>query len=104
MQEAYKRTIKDIYKELDTSDQGISSKKFRQLQKLSGKNVLIEKDKKTKLQIFLSQFKNIMVILLSIVGVLSLFYAMFTNGDYLEPIVILGTTLINCFMGFLQEY
>ena len=103
MQEAYKRTIKDIYKELDTSDQGISSKKFRQLQKLSGKNVLIEKDKKTKLQIFLSQFKNIMVILLSIVGVLSLFYAMFTNGDYLEPIVILGTTLINCFMGFLQE-
>ena len=103
MQEAYKRTIKDIYKELDTSDQGISSKKFRQLQKLSGKNVLMEKDKKTKLQIFLSQFKNIMVILLSIVGVLSLFYAMFTNGDYLEPIVILGTTLINCFMGFLQE-
>ena len=103
MQEAYKRTIKDIYKELDTSDQGISSKKFRQLQKLSGKNVLIEKDKKTKLQIFLSQFKNIMVILLSIVGVLSLFYAMFTNGDYLESIVILGTTLINCFMGFLQE-
>ena len=103
MQEFYKKTIEDIYKELETSDKGISSKKVKQLRKLSGKNVLVEKDKKTKLQIFLSQFKNIMVILLLVVGILSLLYSIFNKSDFLEPIVILGTTLVNCFMGFLQE-
>ena len=103
MQEAYKKTIEEIYKELDTSDKGISFKKVKQLRRLSGKNVLVEKDKKTKLQIFLSQFKNIMVILLLVVGILSLLYSIFNKSDFLEPIVILGTTLVNCFMGFLQE-
>lgn len=103
MQEAYKKTIEEIYKELDTTDKGISSKKVKQLYKFYGKNVLVEKDKKTKLQIFLSQFKNIMVILLLVVGILSLLYSIFNKSDFLEPIVILGTTLVNCFMGFLQE-
>ncbi len=103
MQEAYKKTIEEIYKELGTTDKGISSKKVKQLYKFYGKNVLVEKDKKTKLQIFLSQFKNIMVILLLVVGILSLLYSIFNKSDFLEPIVILGTTLVNCFMGFLQE-
>ena len=103
MQEAYKKTIEEIYKELDTTDKGISSKKVKQLHKFYGKNVLVEKGKKTKLQIFLSQFKNIMVILLLVVGILSLLYSIFNKSDFLEPIVILGTTLVNCFMGFLQE-
>ena len=44
-----------------------------------------------------------MVILLLVVGILSLFYAMFETHDYLDSIVILGTTLINVFMGYLQE-
>ncbi len=103
MQEAYKKTIEEIYKDLDTTDKGISSKKVKQLYKFYGKNVLVEKGKKTKLQIFLSQFKNIMVILLLVVGILSLLYSIFNKSDFLEPIVILGTTLVNCFMGFLQE-
>ena len=30
-------------------------------------------------------------------------YAIFTDGDYLEPFVILGTTLVNCLMGYFQE-
>ena len=103
MQDAYKKTIEEIYKELDTSGKGISPKKVKQLHRLTGKNLLVEKDKKTKLQIFLSQFKNIMVILLLVVGILSLLYSIFNKSDFLEPIVILGTTLVNCFMGFLQE-
>ncbi len=44
-----------------------------------------------------------MVILLLLVGVMSLVYAIFTSGDFLEPIVILGTSLINCLMGYFQE-
>ena len=103
MKDAYKMSLEEIYNKLDTSDNGISSKKVKQLHKLNGKNVLIEKNKKTKLQIFVDQFKNIMIILLLVVGVLSLIYSIINQSDYLEPLVILGTTLVNCFMGYLQE-
>lgn len=103
MNDAYKMTMSDLYNKLNTSEKGIDAKKIKQLHKLSGKNILVEKNKKTKLQIFLNQFKNIMVILLFVVGLLSLFYSIFNKSDFLEPIVILGTTLVNCFMGFLQE-
>ena len=103
MSNAYKKEIKDIFKELGTSECGLNNNDVIRLTKIYGKNILKEKNKKTKLSIFLSQFKNVMVILLLIVGVLSLIYSIINKSDYLEPIVILSTSLINCFMGFLQE-
>ena len=44
-----------------------------------------------------------MVILLLVVGILSFFYALFETHDYLDSIVILGTTFVNILMGYLQE-
>ncbi len=103
MKDAYKKDINEIIKELNLSKGGLSTKEVKHLLHTKGKNVLIEKNKKTKFQIFLDQFKNIMIILLLIVGILSLIYSIVSNSDYLEPIVILGTTIVNCIMGFLQE-
>ena len=103
MNDAYKKSKEEVLKEYKTSLDGLTDAEARRRLNLFGKNVLIEKNKKSKLQIFVSQFKNVMIILLLVVGLMSLFYAIFTNGDFLEPIVILGTSLINCFMGYLQE-
>ena len=103
MNSAYQKNIDEIYKDYNTSKNGLDSKKVKELLRINGKNELVEKNKKTKLQIFLDQFKNIMIILLLIVGFLSLIYAIISGEDFLEPIVILGTSLVNCFMGFLQE-
>lgn len=103
MKEAYQKTIEEIYSEYQTNKDGLSDKEAERRLGLFGKNVLIQKNKKSKWKIFLSQFKNIMVILLLLVGVMSLVYAIFTSGDFLEPIVILGTSLINCLMGYFQE-
>ena len=103
MNEFYKKTIEEIYKELGVNKEGLTLNKVKELQRKNGKNELIEKNKKTKLQIFLDQFKNVMIILLLIVGILSLIYSIVSKSDFLEPVVILGTTLINCIMGFLQE-
>ena len=102
MKDAYRKSIKEIYEELNTSENGIHKRNIEALRRRYGRNVLVERDKKTKLQIFLNQFKNIMIILLLVVGVLSLIYAIVTKGDFLEPIVILGTSLVNCFMRFLH--
>lgn len=103
MKETYQKTIEEIYSEYQTSKEGLFDKEAERRLSLFGKNVLIQKNKKSKWKIFLSQFKNIMVILLLLVGVMSLVYAIFTSGDFLEPIVILGTSLINCLMGYFQE-
>ena len=103
MKETYQKTIEEIYSEYQTSKEGLFDKEAERRLDLFGKNVLIQKNKKSKWKIFLSQFKNIMVILLLLVGVMSLVYAIFTSGDFLEPIVILGTSLINCLMGYFQE-
>ena len=103
MKETYQKTIEEIYSEYQSSKEGLFDKEAERRLGLFGKNVLIQKNKKSKWKIFLSQFKNIMVILLLLVGVMSLVYAIFTSGDFLEPIVILGTSLINCLMGYFQE-
>ena len=103
MKEIYQKTIEELYKEFNTSSKGLKSLEYKKLLKKYGKNVLVERNKKTKFQLFIKQFNNIMIILLLIVGFLSLIYAILEGGDFLEPIVILGTSIINCFMGFLQE-
>ncbi len=103
MNDAYLKTKEEVLKEYKTSMDGLSNSDAKKRQNLIGKNILIEKNKKSKLSIFLKQFKNVMIILLLVVGLMSLFYAIFTNGDFLEPIVILGTTLVNCIMGYFQE-
>ena len=101
--DAYQKSKEEILKEYKTTLDGLTEQEAKRRLNLYGKNILIEKNKKSKLRIFIDQFKNVMIILLLVVGLMSLFYAIFTNGDFLEPIVILGTSLINCFMGYLQE-
>ena len=103
MEKTYQKTEEDIYKELTTSEKGLTNIEAKSRIKQYGYNELVDKNKRTKLQIFLSQFKSMMIILLLVVGFLSLLYAIMTDGDFLEPIVILGTSLVNCIMGYLQE-
>ena len=99
----FDQDIKDVYQNLGTSENGLSEKEAEKRLKQNGKNILEEGKKKTKLSIFLKQFQNLMIILLLIVGVLSLVYALFGDGDYLDPIVILGCTFVNILMGYFQE-
>ena len=99
----YDEDIKDVLKSLNTNENGLTKEEVRKRLKEYGPNILEEGKKKTKLSIFLKQFQNLMIILLLIVGVLSLIYAILGDGDYLDPIVILGCTLVNVLMGYLEE-
>lgn len=103
MKNAYQKTIKEILAELSTSEQGLTNIEVKKRLRKYGQNVLVDNNKRTKLQIFLGQFKNLMIILLLVVGLLSLIYSIITGEDFLEPLVILGTTLVNCIMGYMQE-
>ncbi len=103
MKEDYKKTINEIMEVYGATKDGLGDANAKLKLRKNGKNELKEKDKKTKLQIFLDQFKNMMIILLIIVGILSFIYAIVTKSDFLDSIVILGTTLVNCIMGYMQE-
>ena len=46
MNEAYKKTIDEIYKTLNVSKNGLDLKRVKEKQKLNGKNELVEKNKK----------------------------------------------------------
>lgn len=56
MNDAYLKTKNEVLNEYKTSMDGLSSKEARRRQGIQGKNVLIEKNKKSKLSIF---FKTI---------------------------------------------
>lgn len=56
MEKAYQKTIEEIYQELNTSADGLSSQEVTKRRQKYGLNALIDKNKRTKLQIFLSQF------------------------------------------------
>ena len=103
MEKAYQKTNEKLLKELETTMKGLTEQEAKARRHKYGFNTLVDKNKRTKLEIFLSQFKNMMIILLLIVGFLSLIYSLVTEEDFLEPLVILGTTLVNCIMGYLQE-
>ena len=99
----YDQEPKDVLKFFKTSEEGLSDKEAQRRLEKYGANIIQEEKRKSKLRIFLGQFNNFMIILLLVVGFLSLLYAMFSTQDYLDSIVILGTTFVNIIMGYLQE-
>lgn len=85
MNDTYQKSKEEILKEYKTTLDGLTDQEAKRRLNLYGKNILIEKNKKSKLRIFIDQFKNVMIVLLLVVGLMSLFYAIFTNDDFLEP-------------------
>jgi len=60
----------------------------------------LQKEKRlTALSIFISQFKNALLLLLIFAGILSLLL-----GEKLEAGAIFGILLLNAILGFVQEY
>ncbi len=99
----YNLDIKEILKKYKTSEKGLTSEEVSVRMQKYGQNLLEEKNKKSNLSIFLSQFKDVMIIMLLLVGILSFIYAIYTKGDFIDTIVILASVIINAFMGYFQE-
>ena len=99
----YQEKIENVLQYFKTSKDGLSKAEAKRRLEKFGENVIEGKKRRSKLQIFLSQFKNFMVILLLVVGILSFFYALFDTHDYLDSLVILGTTFVNILMGYFYD-
>ncbi|HZG25240.1 MAG TPA: HAD-IC family P-type ATPase, partial [Chitinophagaceae bacterium] len=69
------------------------------LQEQFGANVLEETKQKSKLQILMGQFADVMILILVIAAVIS-----FVVGEHTDAFVILAIIIANAWMGYSQEY
>ncbi|MDO5848256.1 MAG: calcium-translocating P-type ATPase, PMCA-type [Methanobrevibacter sp.] len=88
--------ILEIY---DTSKMGLSNTEVINRQKRYGLNELKEEKKQHPIVLFLSQFLDILIILLLIAAVVAYFV-----GDIIDSYVILLVVCLNAVIGFTQEY
>ena len=103
MKKIYQSSISEVLDIYDSSQEGLSSQVATKRLEEQGENVLKEKKKKSPVSIFFSQFKNMMILMLILVGIVSLVYAIVNGESIIEAIVIFSCVLINAFMGFFQE-
>lgn len=94
----YLQTKDEVLKEFHTSSDGLSTKQAEENLAKYGKNALIEGKKKTTFQVFLEQFKDLMVIILIIAAVISAF-----TGELESTLVIIAVLILNAVLGTVQH-
>jgi Ca2+-transporting ATPase len=99
MKTFYQLRKEAVLQRLQTTPAGLSSEAVPGLQKEFGANVLQEARQKSKLSILLSQFTDIMILILIIAAVIS-----FVVGEHTDAFVILAIIIANAWMGYSQEY
>lgn len=95
----HNKTIQQALRELDTSDKGLSGSEASERIKKYGLNEIKEGKKISPWQIFLNQFKSIVIWILIIATVISAFLK-----EYIDAIVILIIIILIAVLGFVQEY
>lgn len=99
----YNKDIEEIYKEFESSIDGLNSEKIQSRILEYGKNKIEEVKGKSRLKRFLGQFNDMMIIILIIVAILMAIYGLLYTHDYTDTIVIMIVVLLNAIMGFIQE-
>ena len=98
MKQYYLQTKDEVLKEFKTGSGGLSTKQAEENLAKYGKNALVEGKKKTAFQVFLEQFKDLMVIILIIAAVISAF-----TGDLESTLVIIAVLILNAILGTVQH-
>lgn len=98
MKQYYLQTKDEVLKEFKTGSDGLSTKQAEENLAKYGKNALVEGKKKMAFQVFLEQFKDLMVIILIIAAVISAF-----TGDLESTLVIIAVLILNAILGTVQH-
>lgn len=95
----HKLDIQESFDLLNTSQQGLSTEAAKEKLKQFGPNELDEANRKSITAIFLSQFKDVMILILLAAALISGIV-----GELADAIAIVFILLINALIGFVQEY
>ena len=88
----------DLRKEFGVEKNGLSPKQVEEIRAEKGENVLQEGKKKSVLEVFLSQFCDLLVVILIIAASISMF-----SGNIESTIVILLVLIMNAILGTVQH-
>lgn len=99
----YQMEKQEVFDAIESTTNGLTSEEASERLLEDGKNILKEKNKRKPIKIFFSQFANMMILLLILVGIVSLIYSIVNHESIIEAIVIFSCVLINAIMGFIQE-
>ncbi|MEM2087383.1 MAG: cation-translocating P-type ATPase [Thermoproteota archaeon] len=92
-------SVDDVLRLLDISLHGLTSEEAKAKLEKYGPNEITAGEKASPLKIFLSQFKNILIIILIAATLISL-----VTGHDVDAIVIFAIVLVSSTLGFYQEY
>ncbi len=91
--------VEEIYKEFDTSYDGLNEQEARKRLSIYGRNELKQEKRQSWINIFINQFKNFLIIILLVATVIS-----FLIGEFLDAVIIFVIVILCAFLGFVQEY
>ena len=94
---------KDVIKKLKSSRNGLTEEETKKRFIKYGPNKLKGTKKESKLANFLSQFKNLMIIVLLLASIISFIISYINQESYLDSIIILLIVIINAILGYLEE-
>jgi Ca2+-transporting ATPase len=99
----YNKKVEQLYKELDTSINGLTEEEASKRLEEYGENKLAERKKKSNFIIFLNQFNDLMIILLIFASVFSAVISYIQKESYADSIIILIIVIINATLSFIEE-
>lgn len=101
----YHETGDAVLNDLNSSMTGLTKEQVQEKKAQCGENKLREKKKKTTLQRFAEQFKDVMIIILLAAAVISFVIACIEGDtkEFFEPVLILLIVVVNAIMGVMQE-
>ncbi len=100
IKQAHALTPEEIQDKLSIDpEQGWEEKEVKNIREKYGKNILPQKQEISPLEIFLKQFKDLLILILFLAAGISFYAGQMANGY-----IILGVILFNAVMGFIQEY
>lgn len=95
----HSKKTEDVFRELETSPQGLTEEQARSRLEIYGYNELQKQKRQAPFGLFVNQFKNILIIILLIATALSLLI-----GETVDALIIGVIILFSATLGFVQEY
>ena len=98
MTEWYSRSEEEVFRELSSCRRGLTDAEAHSRLEKYGENVLYEREAVPWWQIFLSQFKDLLVVILMIAAGISM-----ATGDPESALVIFTVLFLNALLGTIQH-
>ncbi len=98
MKEWYQKSKEEALKDLECNKSGLTLTQVTERFEKYGENVLQEEKRKSTLEVFLSQFADLLVVILVVAAVVSAF-----SGNLESTVIIIAVIVLNAILGTVQH-